>query len=68
MTEPTRPQKTKLAVIREQRFPDRDAWFRWVENVIGRQVTSNRELTEREAMALIDELKSAAHDQPDDYQ
>lgn len=57
----TEPQTTKLAIIREERYPKttkgRADWFKWVATTIGREVDSNTKLTKAEAMVLLDVLE-----------
>jgi recombination protein RecT len=57
----TEPQTTKLAIIREERYPKtakgRADWFKWVVTTIGREVDSNTKLTKAEASVLIDVLE-----------
>lgn len=63
----TTPQTTKLAIIRDERYPKtpkgRSDWFAWVAKTIGREVASNTELTKAEAHVLIDILEPAEGDQ-----
>lgn len=57
----TEPQTTKLAIIRDERYPKtakgRADWFKWVATVINREVHSNTKLTKAEASVLIDVLE-----------
>jgi recombination protein RecT len=57
----TTPQTTKLAIIRDERYAKtakgRADWFKWVATTIGREVSSNTELTKAEAMVLLDVLE-----------
>lgn len=57
----TEPQTTKLAIIREERYPKtakgRADWFKFVATTIGREVDSNTKLTKAEASVLIDVLE-----------
>jgi recombination protein RecT len=57
----TTPQTTKLAIIRDERYPKtpkgRAEWFGWVATTIGREISSNTELTKAEAMVLLDVLE-----------
>jgi hypothetical protein len=66
----TDPQKTKLAIQRDERYPKtpkgRAQWFEWVATQINREVASNTELTKSEAHALIDLLEPEDSAQPDE--
>lgn len=57
----TESQTTKLAIIREERYPKttkgRADWFKWVATTIGREIDSNTKLTKAEAMVLLDVLE-----------
>lgn len=59
----TEPQTTKLAIIRDERYPKtakgRADWFKWVATTIGREVDSNTKLTKAEASVLLDVLEPA---------
>jgi hypothetical protein len=59
----TKPQLARLGILRSTVFDgDRTKWFAWVQTNIHRAVTTNRDLTKREAMALID--AASAGDEP----
>jgi hypothetical protein len=66
----TGPQKTKLAIIRDERYAKTDKgradWFAWVATQIGREVDSNTDLTKVEAMSLLDLLDPEDSAQPDE--
>lgn len=56
----TGPQLTKLAIHRNQIYghQTRDPWFTWIEQEIGRRITSNRELTTAEAAHILTILQT----------
>jgi len=53
MNTPTTAQLQKLAIIRNERFPSREAWFAMVQREIGCAVTSNKHLTYNQASHLL---------------
>lgn len=60
----TRPQLQKLSILRQREgYADdeqgRADWFNWVAVNVGREVSTNKDLTKAEASVLIDVLESA---------
>ncbi len=58
----TDKQKTKLAIIRDERYgtsiEGRGRWFKWIGVQIGRQISSNTDMTKAEAMVVLDLLEN----------
>lgn len=60
----TKPQLQKLSILRQKSgYEDSDDgradWFAWIESVIGRTVSTNKDLEKGEASKLIDTLENA---------
>jgi hypothetical protein len=58
----TKPQLQKLSILRQrEKYDDTEAgrrdWFDWIATNIGRQVSSNKELSKAEASLVIDVLE-----------